>query len=142
MRVISQLIYYRKTYQSVKRDLCDRNSLIIECVLRLALARDRERKGKWEGGGRSLARGGESAISRSPDVHNGEDLKEAEPPRLLVLEVSGDSARELEYSEMPSLFKFLPGCPGPDQPRGFFIFKLNLVLVSVSNLGLKLPTRF
>ena len=73
-------------------------------------------------------------------MQNGEDLKEAEPPRLLVLEVSGDSARELEYSEMPSLFKFLPGCP--DQPRGFFIFKLNLVLVSVSNLGLKLPTRF
>ena len=95
MRVISQLIYYRKTYQSVKRDLCDRNSLIIECVLRLALARDRERKGKWEGGGRSLARGGESAISRSPDVQNGEDLKEVE---LLVLEVSG----ELDYSETSS----------------------------------------
>ena len=91
MRVISQLIYYRKTYQSVKRDLCDRNSLIIECVL--ALARDRERKGKWEGGGRS--RGGESAISKSPDVQNGEDLKEVE---LLVLEVSG----ELDYSETSS----------------------------------------
>ena len=36
-----------------------------------------------------------SAISRSPDVQNGEDLKEVE---LLVLEVSG----ELDYSETSS----------------------------------------